>query len=127
MATIPRATHYRWEDMPRERLTDLLERRFITGERATIAHLYMKKGCLVPTHTHESEQITYVVDGALKLWIGEGRDQEVVVRSGEVLVIPSNVPHGAEVLEDTLDVDFFAPIREDWIAGKDAYLRQQRR
>lgn len=124
MAGPQRATHYRWDDMPKERLNAQLERRFITGERGMLAHLYLKKGCQVPTHTHESEQITYVVDGALRLWIGDDGAQQVVVRSGEVLHIPSNVPHGAEALEDTLDVDFFAPPRQDWLEGKDAYLRR---
>lgn len=125
MTTTQRATHYRWEDLPRERLNENLERRFITGERSTLAHLYMKKGCFVPTHTHESEQLTYVVEGALRLWVGDD-SQQVVVRSGEVLQIPSKVPHGAEALEDTLDIDFFAPVREDWLAKKDDYLRRGR-
>ncbi len=114
---------FRWEDLPRERVTDLLERRLITGERMMLAHVYLKKGCIVPAHSHENEQITYVLEGALRFWLGEDGREEVVVRSGEVLTIPSKVRHKAEALEDTLDVDVFAPPRQDWLAKTDDYLR----
>ncbi len=114
-------THYRWDDMPREELMPGLGRRFLHGERAMLAHVYLDKGVVVPTHTHESEQITYVLNGALRLWVGDA--PAVDVRSGEVLVIPSNAPHRAEALEDTLDVDIFSPPRQDWIEKDDAYLR----
>jgi unsaturated pyranuronate lyase len=117
-------THYIWETMERERVSPLLERRFITGDRMMIAHVYLKKGCVVPKHSHENEQITYILEGALHFWIGEDLSQEVVVRAGEVLHIPSNVPHQAEALEDTLDVDIFDPPRQDWIEKSDAYLRK---
>jgi quercetin dioxygenase-like cupin family protein len=110
-------THFRWDDMPRERLNDRLSRRLVTGERMMLAHVYLDKGCLVPMHHHENEQLTYVLEGALKFTIGEDRKQEVVVH------IPSNVPHEAVALEDTLDVDVFSPPRQDWLAGTDAYLR----
>lgn len=116
-------THYRWEDLPKERLNDRLERRLISGERVMLAHVYLKKGCVVPRHAHENEQLTYILEGALRFWIGEEESQEVVVRAGEVLHIPSNVPHKAEALEDTLDVDVFSPPRQDWLAGTDSYLR----
>lgn len=116
-------THYRWEDLPKERLNDRLERRLISGERVMLAHVYLKKGCVVPRHAHENEQLTYILEGALRFWIGEEESQEVVVRAGEVLRIPSNVPHKAEALEDTLDVDVFSPPRQDWLAGTDSYLR----
>jgi len=119
----PPVTHFRWDDMPRERLNDRLSRRLVTGERMMLAHVYLDKGCLVPMHHHENEQLTYVLEGALKFTIGEDRKQEVVVRGGEVLHIPSNVPHEAVALEDTLDVDVFSPPRQDWLAGTDAYLR----
>ena len=88
-----------------------------------LAHVYLEKGFVVPRHMHENEQITYVLEGALKFWIGEDEGHEVVVSAGEVLHIPSNVCHKAEALEDTLDVDVFSPPREDWLAGTDAYLR----
>ncbi len=121
MATTAR--FHRWEDMPREKLNDLLERRLVTGERTMLAHVYLKKGCVVPKHSHENEQLTYVLEGALHFWLGEDQKEEVVVRAGEVLVIPSNLPHKALALEDTLDVDIFTPPRQDWLDGTDAYLR----
>ena len=117
------ARHFRWDDIPKERLNDLLDRRLVTGERMMLAHVYLKKGCLVPRHSHENEQLTYVLQGALHFWLGEDEKEEVVVRSGEVLVIPSNLPHKALALEDTLDVDVFSPPRQDWLDGTDAYLR----
>jgi quercetin dioxygenase-like cupin family protein len=89
-----------------------------------LAHVYLKKGCVVPRHSHENEQLTYVLDGKLRLWTGEeGAEREWTVSSGEVLVIPSNIPHRAEALEDTLDLDVFDPPRQDWLDGTDAYLR----
>jgi quercetin dioxygenase-like cupin family protein len=115
---------HRWEDLPRERLNSLLERRLITGTNMMIAHVYLEKGCIVPRHSHHNEQITYVLEGALKFLLGEDQDQEVIVNAGEVLTIPPHVPHSAEALEDTLDVDIFNPPREDWLDGSDAYLRK---
>ncbi len=115
---------FRWEEMPREQVTDQLSRRLITGERMMLAHVYLDKGCVVPKHAHENEQLTYILDGALRFWIGE-EGEEVVVRAGEVLHIPSNVPHKAEALEDTLDVDIFSPPRQDWLDRTDDYLRRK--
>ena len=120
----PRAALYRWDDMPRERVTDQLERRLITGERMMLAHVYLQKGCVVPRHSHDNEQLTYILEGALRFWLGEDGAEEVVVRAGEVLHIPSNLPHRAEALEDTLDVDIFSPPRQDWLDKSDAYLRR---
>ena len=117
-------TWYRWDDMPKERVSDQLERRLITGERMMLAHVYLEKGCIVPQHSHENEQLTYILSGALKFWIGEEK-REQIVRAGEVLVIPSNVLHMAEALEDTLDVDIFDPPRQDWLDKTDDYLRQK--
>jgi quercetin dioxygenase-like cupin family protein len=116
--------HYRWEDMPRERVSPTLERRLITGDRMMLAHVYLAKGCIVPRHSHENEQITYILEGALRFQIGEDGSEEVVVSAGEVLHIPSNVPHSAEALADTLDVDIFSPPRADWLAKTDDYLRR---
>src|SRR5436190_14307678 len=115
--------HYRWEDMAKERVTDSLERRLITAERMMLAHVYLKKGCVVPKHQHENEQLTYILEGALHFWIGEDETHEVTVRAGEVLLIPSMVWHKAEALEDTLDVDVFDPPRRDWLDKTDDYLR----
>jgi quercetin dioxygenase-like cupin family protein len=111
--------------MPKERVNDLLERRLVCGSRMMLAHVYLKKGCLVPLHQHENEQLTYILEGALRFWLGDDGKQEQVVRAGEVLVIPSNLPHKAEALEDTLDVDIFSPPRQDWLDGTDAYLRKK--
>jgi quercetin dioxygenase-like cupin family protein len=111
--------------MPKERLTDLLERRVITAERIMLAHVYLKKGCVVPKHRHENEQVSYLLEGALRFWLGEDQREERVVRAGEVLVVPSNLPHKAEALEDTLSVDVFSPPRQDWLDGTDSYLRQR--
>jgi quercetin dioxygenase-like cupin family protein len=117
------ARHFRWDDLPKENLNPLLDRRLITGERMMLAHVYLKKGCVVPRHSHENEQLTYVLEGALHFWLGEDESEEVVVHAGEVLTIPSNLPHKALALEDTLDVDVFSPPRQDWLSGTDAYLR----
>ncbi len=102
----------------------MLDRRLITGDRMMLAHVYLKKGCIVPKHSHENEQLTYILSGVLKFWIGEDESQELLVRAGEVLHIPSNVPHKAEALEDTLDVDIFDPPRQDWLNKTDSYLRK---
>ncbi|HET6679603.1 MAG TPA: cupin domain-containing protein [Gemmatimonadaceae bacterium] len=123
MTTDASATHYRWDDMPRERVTDVLSRRLITGDTMMLAHVYLDKGCIVPKHSHHNEQLTYILEGALKFWLGENQDEEVIVAAGEVLHIPANLPHKAEALEDTLDVDIFSPPREDWLNKTDAYLR----
>ena len=120
-----RATFFRWEDMPKERVTEMLDRRLVTSERMMLAHVYLKKGCIVPRHRHENEQITYVLEGALHFWLGEDGSEERTIRAGEVLVIPSNLPHKAEALEDTLDVDIFCPPRQDWLDGTDDYLRRK--
>jgi quercetin dioxygenase-like cupin family protein len=116
---------YRWEDMPKEHLSEVLDRRLITADRVMLAHVYLKKGAIVPRHSHENEQLTYILEGALHFWIGENGEEEVTVRAGEVLVIPSNVYHKAEALEDTLDVDIFSPPRQDWLDKTDDYLRQK--
>ena len=120
-----RAIWYRWEDLPREEVNDRLSRRLITGDRIMLAHVYLKKGCVVPKHSHENEQLTYILEGALRFRVGEDGAEEIVVRAGEVLHLPANVPHEAHALEDTLDVDVFYPPREDWLNKTDAYLRKK--
>jgi quercetin dioxygenase-like cupin family protein len=116
-------SHHRWDRIPEEPLKGTITRRLVTGERMMIAHVYLKKGDDVPRHSHENEQLTYILQGALQFWFGPNDERELTVRAGEVLVIPSNVPHRALALEDTLDVDVFSPPRQDWLAGTDAYLR----
>ena len=115
---------HRWNDMPKEKVSDMLDRRLITGDRMMLAHVYLKKGCLVPMHQHDNEQLTYVLEGRLDFTIGEDRTQQVSVGPGEVLFIPSNVPHEALAIEDTLDVDVFSPPRQDWLQKTDDYLRK---
>jgi quercetin dioxygenase-like cupin family protein len=118
------AKHYRWNDLRAEPLKGGITRKLITSERMMIAHVHLNKGDEVPQHSHENEQITYILEGALHFWLGPKGDRELTVRAGEVLVIPSNLEHRAVALEDTLDVDVFNPPRQDWLNGTDAYLRR---
>jgi quercetin dioxygenase-like cupin family protein len=118
------ATLYRWDDVPLEKVSDMLDRRLITGERMMLAHVYLKKGCVVPKHSHENEQLTYILEGALRFTLGEEQNIDVTVSAGEVLHIPSNYPHMAVAIEDTLDVDIFSPPRQDWLDKSDDYLRK---
>jgi quercetin dioxygenase-like cupin family protein len=115
---------FRWDDIERERVTDLLDRKLITGDGIMLAHVYLKKGCVVPKHQHHNEQFTYIIEGALRFTIGEDGAEDVIVRRGEVLHIPSNVWHEAEALEDTLDMDIFSPPREDWLNRTDDYFHR---
>jgi len=117
-------THHRWNEIPLEELSDTLARKLITGDRMMLAHVYLKKGAIVPRHSHENEQLTYILEGGLRFWIGADESQVIDVLEGEVLHIPSHVPHKAEALEDTLDVDIFSPPRQDWLDKTDDYLRQ---
>ena len=117
-------TFYRWEDMPKEKVSDVLDRRLITGENVMLTHVYLKKGAIVQQHNHHNEQITYILEGGLRFWIGEDESEVIDVRAGEVLHIPSFVKHKAEALEDTVDVDVFSPPRQDWLDKTDDYLRR---
>ena len=110
-----------WKEVETERLNPLLERQLITGQELMLARVLLKKGCIVPEHSHHNEQLTYILEGALKFWI-DGK--EIVVHAGEVLCIPPHMPHKAEALEDTVDLDVFYPPRQDWLNKTDAYLRQ---
>jgi quercetin dioxygenase-like cupin family protein len=123
MSELPTPRLHRWDDLPREKVTDLLDRRLICGERTMLAHVSLKKGCIVPAHSHHNEQLTYVLEGALRFWLGEDGREEVVVHRGEVLVLPPNVRHKGEALEDTVVVDVFSPPRLDWLKKTDTYLR----
>lgn len=117
-------TFYRWEDMPKEQVSAMLDRRLITGDRVMLAHVYLKKGAIVPQHSHENEQITYILEGGLRFWLGKDEAQVIDVLPGEVLHIPSFVLHKAEALADTVDVDIFSPPRQDWLDKTDDYLRK---
>ena len=115
--------HIPWHTIPLEALNPLLRRQFVVGQEIMVARVLLKKGCIVPEHSHHNEQLTYILDGALKFWI-DGR--EIVIRAGEVLCIPAHMPHKAEALEDTVDLDVFNPPRADWINKTDQYLRGQK-
>jgi quercetin dioxygenase-like cupin family protein len=112
---------HRWDELALEKVTEMISRKIVTGEREMLAQVYLKKGALVPIHSHDAEQMTYVLQGALKFLIG---GEEITVREGEVLHIPSGVPHQAEALDDTFELDLFSPIRTDWLNGTDNYLRR---
>ena len=120
--------HERWDNITRETVTDDIARRLFTGERMMLAQVYLEKGAIVPKHSHENEQLTWIVEGALRFWIGNEDEEgyeERVVSAGEVMYIPSNVPHKAEALEDTFDVDVFSPPRQDWLDGTDSYFHDR--
>jgi quercetin dioxygenase-like cupin family protein len=116
-------TFYRWDDVDRERVNSMLDRKLITGDSLMLSQVFLKKGCIVPRHQHHNEQFSYIVDGALRFYIGDDPAEEIIVRSGEVLHIPANVWHEAEALEDTLDMDVFSPPRQDWLNHTDTYLQ----
>src|SRR5947199_7530911 len=113
--------HIRWKDVEIERLNPLLDRQLVVGDRLMVSRILLKKGCIVPLHSHVNEQVSSALQGALKFWI-DGK--ELVVRAGEVLTIPPNMPHKAEALEDTVAIDVFTPPRADWINKTDGYLRK---
>jgi quercetin dioxygenase-like cupin family protein len=114
---------YSWNKIPKEKLQEDISRKVISGEKVMAAHVFLRKGAVVPAHSHESEQLTYILKGLLELTLPSGVFR---VGEGEVLVIPSNIEHSAVALEDTLDMDVFSPIREDWLLGEDHYLRGEK-
>ncbi|HEU5298295.1 MAG TPA: cupin domain-containing protein [bacterium] len=113
--------HWKLTDVPVEVINPKMARRVVWGERLMASLIEFKEGAVVPTHQHENEQMTYCVSGTMRFTFP---DREVILRGGEVLLIPSNVPHGAEMLDAVVEMDFFSPPRQDWIAGTDAYLRR---
>ena len=112
---------HRWDEIALEKVTEMLSRKLVTGEREMIAQIYLKRGCVVPNHSHESEQMTYVLQGALKMLVG---GEEITVREGEVLHIPTSVSHQVEALDDTFVLDVFSPIRQDWVDRTDDYFQR---
>jgi quercetin dioxygenase-like cupin family protein len=111
---------HRWDEIALDKVTEMLSRKIVTGEREMLVQVYVKRGCLVPRHSHQSEQMTYVLQGALRFVVG---GEEITVREGEVLHIPSGVEHQAEALEDTFELDVFSPIRAEWLGGPDEEVR----
>jgi len=120
MSAKPGCKYIPWSTVEHEKLNDLIDREMVVGDKLMLARVFLKKGAHVPEHHHHNEQVTYILEGALKFAI-DGK--EIVVRAGEVLCIPSNMPHEAWALEDTLDLDVFNPPREDWLNKSDNYLR----
>ena len=112
---------HRWDEIALEKVTEMVSRKIVTGEREMIAQVYLMRGCLVPMHAHDAEQMTYILQGALRFLVG---GEEITVREGEVLHIPSMVEHQAEALEDTFELDLFSPIRQDWLDHTDDYFRR---
>jgi quercetin dioxygenase-like cupin family protein len=113
--------HLNWNAVPLEVMSDMISRKVVSGERAMVAQIFLKKGAVVPEHHHESEQVSYMLEGSMRF---ELDGKQIIVGKGEVIVIPSNVPHRAVALEDGLSLDVFSPIRHDWLSKDDAYLRQ---
>ncbi|MBS1819868.1 MAG: cupin domain-containing protein [Acidobacteria bacterium] len=112
---------HRWDEIALEKVTEMLSRKIVTGEREMLVQVYIKRGCLIPLHAHQSEQMTYVLQGGLKFLVA---GEEITVREGEVIHIPSGVEHQAEALEDTFELDVFSPIRAEWLTeGEDDLLR----
>jgi quercetin dioxygenase-like cupin family protein len=107
---------HRWDEIALDKVTEMLSRKIVTGEREMLVQVYVKRGCLVPRHAHQSEQMTYVLQGALKFLVA---GEEITVREGEVIHIPSGVEHQAEALDDTFELDVFSPIREEWLTGSE--------
>jgi quercetin dioxygenase-like cupin family protein len=103
---------HRWDEIALEKVTEMISQKIVAGEREMLAQIYLKRGALVPMHAHESEQMTYILQGALRFQVA---GEDIVVREGEVLHIPSGAPHQAEALEDTFELDVFSPIRHDWV------------
>ena len=125
MGKQPKAELYRWQDLPKESVTEVISRRVVTGDSTMVAHVYLDKGAVVPRHSHHNEQLTYILKGALRFWIGEDESEVIEVRAGEILHLPAHLPHKAEALEDTVDLDIFTPPRQDWLEGTDTYFREE--
>ncbi len=123
-AVAPRqARKYAWSDVPVEQLNPSMLRRMVHGDRILVADMQFRNGFVVPLHQHVNEQVTLVKSGVIRFRLGADRSQVIDVHPGEVLVIPSNVPHEAEMIGDVEEMDIFTPLREDWLSGTDAYLR----
>ena len=119
------ATKFTWDAMPKERVTNRIDRRIVSGEQTMVAHVYLEEGAIVPEHSHYNEQLTYILKGKLRFWVGDDFSHVVDVAAGEVLHLPANIPHKAEALEETLDLDIFCPPRQDWLDHTDDYFRDQ--
>ena len=113
-----------WAAIPTEQVAPGMERKILSGDKMMIAKMKFKDGFLVPLHSHENEQITQVISGTIRFWFGENKDQIVDLHSGDMIVIPSNLPHAALMVGDVEEIDSWAPPRKDWLDGTDDYLRK---
>ena len=112
---------FRWDEIALEKITEMISQKIVAGDREMLAQIYLKRGALVPMHAHESEQMTYVLQGSLRFLVG---GEEIIVREGEVLHIPAGVPHQAEALDDTFEMDIFSPVRQDWLDRTEEYFQE---
>jgi quercetin dioxygenase-like cupin family protein len=119
------ARHVPWDSLAWEEVVPGIRRRIVNGDGMMMAQVFLDAGAVVPKHSHMNEQLTYILEGALRFRLGEALEREVIVRAGEVLHIPAHLPHEAEALEDTLDLDVFHPPRADWLDGTDDYFRKE--
>jgi quercetin dioxygenase-like cupin family protein len=117
---MPKALLHKWDDIPVQELAPGVRRRFVTASRMTIARFNLARGAVVPTHSHDHEQVSYVVRGTARFVVA---GEQTIVRVGEALQIPSWAEHSVEVLEDTEVIDMFSPVRQDWVDGTDTYFR----
>lgn len=113
-----------WNEVPQEEVNPSMKRRIITGEKMMIARMNFKDGFVVPLHHHVHEQITQVISGKMRFWFGANKEQVMDLEAGEVVVIPSNVPHEALMIGEVVEIDSWSPPREDWLNGTDDYLRK---
>ncbi len=124
MSAQDHVAHLNWDQVPMETVNPMMRRQIITGELMTVAKIYFKDGFLVPMHSHHNEQITQVISGLMKFRLGDDGEDAIDVGPGQVIVIPANVPHEALVVGDVIEMDMWAPRRDDWLNQTDDYLRQ---
>lgn len=113
-----------WDNVPREQVNPSMVRRIVTGEKMMIARMNFKDGFVVPLHHHVHEQITQVISGTIRFWFGANKEQVMDLHAGDVVVIPSNLPHEALMIGEVEEIDSWSPPREDWLDGSDHYLRK---
>jgi quercetin dioxygenase-like cupin family protein len=109
---VPAARLHRWDEIALDKVTEMVSQKIVAGEHEMVAQTYLKRGALIPLHAHDSEQLTYILQGSLRFVVA---GEEIIVREGEVLHIPARMPHQAEALDDTFELDVFSPIRADWL------------
>ena len=126
MTIMPKIETFTWTDMPLEEVNAHMHRRIITGEKMTVSQIYMKDGFIVPQHSHVNEQITQVISGTMRFWFGKNREITMDLGPGEVVVIPANLPHEAQMIGDVFEIDMWAPRRDDWLQKTDDYLKPKK-